>query len=193
MGRLASLLRAAAGRASLHDPLGKWRLAVSELLDYEATQVFYPWIRFGATVPTVVEAGPTVGWLFGLTPTDPNTDVCYVEFPIALFDRSQPIVFGVAWAPAASDAAANVSWHVDIGAESTGSVVTTIDATVEALDVPAPTVAATYARTGLVIAPAVFADPAVDELHCKLYRVASSSAPSLPPGLHHIAIIGQEP
>lgn len=184
MGLVLDLLKNAAGQASLFTPLGTWRQRVSTLLDgLPEEDIIFPWIRFGAVEPAKVEVGPTVGWLFIVNST------CYVEFPLhPKLDRTRDIVVGVGWAPAGSEAGQFVRWSIDVGAEQEGSNVTVVDATVSR-EVAVPPVAADYARTGISIPAAVFADPDVDELHVKLTRLASSNDPAVPPGLHHIAVI----
>lgn len=183
MGRALDFLKRAAGQASLLSPLGAWRQYVSGVLDgLPEEDIIFPWIRFDVE-PARIAIGPTLGWLFVVN------EACYVEFPLhPRLDRTRDIVVGVGWAPAGSEVGQFVRWSIDVGAEQEGSNVTVVDATV-AREVAVPPVAADYARTGIMIPAAVFADPDVDELHVKLTRLASSNDPAVPPGLHHVAVI----
>lgn len=115
--------------------------------------------------------------------------LAYFEFPLAaLLDRREDILVGVSWAPAGSQAAKTVSWKLEVGAEKAGSIVTDIDATVLSEDIACPAVAATYVRTGILIPASTVTDADVDELHCKLTRIAASADPAAAPGLHHIYV-----
>jgi hypothetical protein len=152
-----------------------------------STQIVFPQIRIGggATAPTLIEAGPTLGWLFTIG------DLLYCEVPLpSNVDRTQPVVIGIAWAPSGSEVGKTVRWQTDIGFEENGALVTAISDTRTA-DAAVPAVAATYVRTGISIPAATWAaDPDTDEFHIRVTRVASAGAePVAEPGIHHIAVI----
>ncbi len=186
MGRLHDLLKASQGERSLHSAWGRWARAVCSALDG------FLWVTMGqvrigtGSPPIVVEAGPTLGWLFALG------NQAYTELVIqeSLVDRSKPLVVGVAWAPAVSEVGRTVGWTLDIGLERDGADVATIDLT-QVQNVAVPAIAATYERTGFTLAPAEWDGVGTDELHVRLTRSASGGVEPTLPGLHHVVLVQQ--
>lgn len=185
---LVDLAKALSGEVQLSSRLGQWILAVSSLLD-GVVDIKFPQIRLGnpadaAHYPTLVEAGPTMGWLFAIG------NWCYAESPLLPNrDVSQNVIVGVSWAPAGNEPTKRVKWQGDFGFEAAGTNVDLIDAT-KTVEAAQTGLAAIYQRSALILTPAdLAAFPGADDLHLRLQRVASSSDPVLPPGLHHVAVI----
>lgn len=183
MGRLLSYLKHS--EQSLHSGWGLWARKVSEALDDAVWVMMGSGIRVDPTTPpTQVAVGPTTGWVFSAA----FNQYAYVELPLhPAVDRTKPLIVGVGWAPAASEAGRLVTWALDIGLEYEGSNVATIDL-VKSQTVAVPAVGGEYERTGFVLTPTEWAVNGVDELHVRFRRAASGAEPTLP-GLHHIVLI----
>jgi hypothetical protein len=175
----------------LSGPLGEWAQKVSLDLDAvaEAYDITFPTLRLSPTVPpTIVEAGPTLGYLF--VPGPPG-NYLYAESPFhPRVDRSKSVIIGLGWAPAASEVGRTATWSLSIGLEKTGALVTAIDLTKTLSDLAVPAVAATYQRSAFVLSAAEWAaDPDTDEMHIRITRLASTGVEATLPGVHHLAVI----
>ena len=169
------------GRVCTQEEDGTTRaLSVSE------THVEFPHIRIGTglTAPTLIEAGPTLGYLFTVD------DVCYAEVPLhPSINRESPVILGCSWAPSGSESAKTVSWKFEVLACKVGAVITTIDATLTAADQAVPTVVGTYSHSAVVVPASLLVDPDVDEFHFKVTRIAASADPTSEPGIHHLVCV----
>lgn len=143
-------------------------------------------IGTGGTAPTSAEAGPTRGWLFAIG------DLGYQEFGLEPnVDRSAAIILGFSWAPAGAEVGKVVSWQLDVCKAGVGKDISAIDTTKSLVDVAVGAVAAIYVHSAFTLTPAEWggADAVVDELHVRLQRIASTTDPVSPPGVHHIICI----
>lgn len=169
--------------------LGTRRSTIGELRTamLGGVDVTYPHIRVmdtGGSRPVPAPKGPTAGWTFQVG------DFLYFEVPLhQKLDRTQQIVIGVGWSPNGSQAAKTVTWRIDLAGEKLGIDVTAIGDTTDAVDEAVPATTGLYARTGLLVAAAVYADPAIDELHVRLTRLATAADPAADPDVHHIVVV----
>lgn len=161
---------------------GQWLLeSVRSQMDLKSVR-----IGTGGTAPVSTEAGPTQGWLFDVA------DLGYQEFGLAPnVDRSLPIIIGFSWAPSGAEAAKVVSWQLDVCKAGVGKNIATIDTTKSLVDVAVGAAAAIYVHSAFTLTPAEWggADAVVDELHVRLQRIASTTDPVSPPGVHHMVCI----
>jgi hypothetical protein len=169
------------GRVCIQEEDGTTRaLSVSE------TYVEFPQLRIGggATAPILIEAGPTLGYLFTID------DVCYGEVPIhPAINREAPVILGCSWAPSGAESSKTVSWKFEVLACKVGAAITTIDATLTAADQPIPTSTGIYSHSVVVVPASLLEDPDVDEFHFKITRIASSADPTSEPGIHHLVCV----
>jgi hypothetical protein len=93
----------------------------------------------------------------------------------------------IGWAPAGSEAGKKVKWQMDIAFMHVGHDASAIDFTATVED-DCPVVAASYAHS-LIQIPSALIPTETDELHARIQRITSSNDPTLPPGLHHLAVI----
>lgn len=188
MGSLTSLLLSTKGERSLSSAWGRWAFEVSRKLGVLESSLFLSSgdVRIDpATAPVPVAVGPTYGWLFTTVPQC----FAYTELQIQpLADRSKPLIVGLGWAPAGSEAGKTAKWTLDIGLEREGSDVAQIDLT-KSMTIAVPDTAAMYARTAFVLTAAEWDDVGTDELHVRITREASATDPALPPGLHHVVLL----
>lgn len=183
--RFQSLLRGS--ERSLESNWGRWAREVSRALDG------FLWVTMGqiredpTTPPTKIAVGPTVGWVFD----GAFNQYLYTELPIqTLVDHTKPLIVGVAWAPAASEAGRTVKWQLDIGLEREGADVAAIDLT-KSQTASVPATAAVYERMAFTLSPAEWDGIGTDELHVRLSRAASGGTEPTLPGLHHIVLVQQ--
>lgn len=184
-----AILRSVSGEEPRNTILWKWREAVSRALDNieRAYAISFPALRVGrgATAPSTIEAGPSLGYQMGVD------YLLYAEEPLhPLRDASRPIICGLGWAPTASEAAKTVTWTLNIGFEEEGHSVAVADFSVSASEIAVPATAALYARTALLIPSASLAAvPGADELHIQITRGASEFGPTSAPAIHHLAVL----
>ncbi len=161
-------------------PVGQWVSLRTK------TRVMFGSIRPSlASAPVPIEAGPTLGYLMA------NTNMVYCELPFdSMIDRSRNLVLGIGWAPSASENNKTVTWRFDVGLMKAGKSLLIIDVTADALNTAVPATVAEYAHTGIVLTPAQWAtDPAFDEIHLRITRIATGADPVNPPGIHHIVFV----